>query len=46
MKTRQMLVLIAKLQKQKQILETLRDEDRSIWDQKIYEIEKTKVNLL
>ena len=44
-KTRHMLVLIAKLQKQKQILETLREEDKSIWDQKVHEIERTKVFL-
>ena len=42
-KTRHMLVLIAKLQKQKQILETLREEDKSIWDQKVHEIERIKV---
>ena len=44
MKTRQMLVLIAKLQKQRQILETLRNEDKAIWEQKVIEIEKVKVS--
>ena len=45
-RTRHMLVLIAKLQKQRQILETLKDEDKSIWDQKVKEIERVKVNVI
>lgn len=43
-KTRQMIVLLARLQKNKQMLETLRDEDKSIWDQKLKEVQTMKVH--
>lgn len=42
-KTRDMMVLLAKLQKNKQILETVQHEDRSIWEQKLKEVLAIKV---
>ncbi|KAL4228263.1 Programmed cell death 7 [Mactra antiquata] len=44
-KTRQMIIVLARLQKHKQMLETLKDEDKSIWDQKLKEVEALKSEL-
>ncbi|XP_045156511.2 programmed cell death protein 7-like [Mercenaria mercenaria] len=44
-KTRQMIVLLARLQKNKQILETVKHEDKSIWDQKLKEVLSIKNEL-
>jgi len=39
-----MLVMLAKLQKNKQLLETMQHEDSTIWEQKLKEVKKLKVN--
>jgi len=36
--------MLAKLQKNKQLLETMQHEDSTIWEQKLKEVKKLKVN--
>lgn len=42
-KTRHMMVLLAKLQKNSQMLETMKMEDATVWEQKLKEVTKIKV---
>ncbi|WAR00127.1 PDCD7-like protein [Mya arenaria] len=44
-KTREMIVLLARLQKQKSMLETMKNEDASIWDQKMKELLNIKTEV-
>ena len=42
-KTRHMMILLARLQKAKGILESMKNEDKTIWEQKIKEVVHIKV---
>ena len=42
-KTRHMIVLLAKLQKGKQNLESMKNEDKTVWEQKLKEVLQIKV---